>query len=74
MLSDGAPLVAVLSQLDTHPGSGGVATHPITSQVIDDAREHGVTALRDCHVLQRIQEVGLQTEGCKQKEQILLSY
>lgn len=62
--ADGASLfsrLAVLSQFDTHPGSGGVATHPVTAQVIDYAGEHRVSPLRDCHVLQWVQEVRLQT-------------
>lgn len=76
MLGDGAPLVvdSVLSQLDTHPGSGGVATHPITSQVIDHTREHGVAALRDCHVLQRVKKVWLQAEGCKKQREKNMRY
>jgi hypothetical protein len=62
VLSESAPLVlAVTSQLDTHPGSGGVATHPVTTKVIDHTREHRVSALSDSHVLQWVQEVRLQT-------------
>lgn len=53
--------LAVLSWFDTHPGSGGVATHPVTTKVIHHACEHRVSALRDRHILQRIQEVRLQT-------------
>lgn len=64
MLSDGAPLfkwLAGMSQFDTHPGSGGVATHPITTEVIHNAGEHRVPTLGDGHVLQWIQEVRFQT-------------
>lgn len=45
----------------THPGLWRIAagTHPITSQVVDHAREGGVPALGDGHVFQRVAEIGL---------------
>lgn len=61
-MREGAPLwLAVMSRFDTHPGSGGVATHPVTTQVIHHTREHRVPALSYGHVLQGIEEVWLQT-------------
>lgn len=56
-----APLeVAVTSQFDTHPGSGGVATHPVTAKIIHDTRESCVSTLSDGNVFQRVQEIWLQ--------------
>lgn len=43
----------------THPAVGGVGTYPVSAQVVDYAREGGVSTLRDGHVLQWIDEVRL---------------
>ncbi|KAG8259036.1 hypothetical protein J6590_019513 [Homalodisca vitripennis] len=40
-----------------------VSTHPVPAQIVDHASEDGVPALGDGHVLQRVQEVGLQPES-----------
>lgn len=54
-----------MSWFDTHPGSGGVATHPVTAKVIHNAGEHRVSTLGDGHVLQRVQKIRLQSQSWK---------
>lgn len=54
-------MLAVMSHFDTHPGRGGVATHPVTAKVINHAGEHRVPTLSDGDVLQGVEEIRLQT-------------
>lgn len=69
----GAPLeVAAMSQFDTHPGSGGVATHPVTAKVVHDTRERRIPALSDGYVFQRVQEIWLQAQGWNKKRESII--
>lgn len=47
----------------THPSRREIRTHPVPAQVVDDAGEDGVSTLRDGHVLERVEEVWLQSES-----------
>ena len=46
-----------VSAMDTHPGCGGLPTHPVSPQIIHYAREDSVSTLGHGYVLQRVQEV-----------------
>lgn len=51
---------------DTDPGwcevAFGRSTHPVTTDIVDHAREYRVTALGNSHVFQREQEIWLETD------------